>query len=160
MLEVMAATISPRRLPVVPITVGILAVLAIAGGLVYLSRPAPSSRQNEPASQEAKDYVSHLQLSDVTMQASENLMKQRLVEVQGKISNNGPRALKAVDIYCLFSGIDGREVYRERVPILPASGKFLQPQEIRNFRLPFDTLPDTWNQAVPRMVIARIAFAR
>jgi hypothetical protein len=94
------------------------------------------------------------------MQASENFMKQRLVEVQGKLSNDGPRALQAVDIYCLFYGIDGREIYRERVPILPAKSRPLQPQETRDFRLPFDTLPDTWNQAVPRMVIARITFSQ
>ena len=140
--------------------VGVLAVLAIVGGLFYLSRPAPSPRQNGSASQEAKAYVPHLRLSNVTMQASENFMKQRLVEVQGKLSNDGPRALQAVDIYCLFYGIDGREIYRERVPILPAKSRPLQPQETRDFRLPFDTLPDTWNQAVPRMVIARITFSQ
>jgi hypothetical protein len=157
----MATVASPlRKLPVVPIAVGILAVLVIVGGLVYLSRPAPSSRQNAPASQEAKAYVPHLRLSDVTMQAIENFMKQQVVEVQGKISNDGPRALKSVDIYCLFYGIDGREIHRERVPILQAKGKPLQPHETRDFRLPFDTLPDGWNQAVPRMVIAQITFAQ
>ena len=157
----MAATASsPRKVPLAPITVGILAVLAIVGGLVYLNRPVPASHENALPSPEAKAYVGHLRLSDVTMQASENFMKQRLVEVQGKISNNGPRALRAVDIYCLFYSIDGREVYRERASILSAQGKPLQPEEARNFRLPFDTLPDSWNQAVPRMVIARITFAR
>ena len=157
----MAAAASPlRKLPVVPIIVGILAVLAIAGGLVYLNRPAPSSRQNEPASPEAKAYVSHLRLSDVTMQATENFMKQKVVEVQGKIGNDGPRPLKAVEIYCLFYGVDGQEIHRERVPILQAKGAPLQPHETRNFRLPFDTLPDGWNQAVPRMVIAQIVFAQ
>ena len=157
----MAAAASPsRKLPVALTVASILAVFAIVGGLLYLNRPAPASHGNEPPSPEAKAYVTHLRLSDVTMQASENFMKQRLVEVQGRISNNGSRALQSVEIYCLFYGIDGREVYRERVPILPARGKPLQPEEARNFRLPFDTLPDSWNQAVPRMVIARITFAR
>lgn len=93
------------------------------------------------------------------MQATENFAQQRIVEVQGKISNDGPRALHAVAIYCLFYGIDGREIHRERASILQATGKPLQPQETRNFRLPFDTLPDGWNQAVPHMVIAQISFA-
>ena len=156
----MATAVSAlRKLPVVPIAVGILAGLVIAGGLVYLSQPAPS-RQNAPVSQEAKTYVPHLRLSDVTMQATENFVKQRVVEVQGKISNDGPRALKSVEIYCLFSGVDGREIHRERVPILQAKGKPLQSHETRDFRLPFDTLPDGWNQAVPRMVIAQITFAQ
>jgi uncharacterized membrane protein len=155
-----AAASPPRKLPLVPIAAGVFVVLAIVGGLVYLNRPAPPSRQNEPASQEAKAYVPNLRLSDVTMQATENLVKQQVVEVQGKISNDGPRALKSVDIYCLFYGIDGREVHRERMPILQAKGRPLQPRETRDFRLPFDTLPDGWNQAVPRMVIAQITFAQ
>ena len=87
-------------------------------------------------------------------------MKQQVVEVQGKITNDGPRPLKSVDIYCLFYGIDGREIHRERIPILQAKGRPLQPGEMRTFRLPFDTLPDGWNQAVPRMVIAQIAFTQ
>lgn len=157
----MAAAASPsRKLPVVPIAVGIFAVLAIVGGLVYLNRPAPPSRQNQPASPEAKAYVTHLRLGDVTLQAAENLLKQRVVEVQGKISNDGPRALQSVDIYCFFYSIEGREIHRERVPILEGKGRPLQPNETRTFRLPFDALPDGWNQAVPHMVIAQITFAQ
>jgi len=150
----------PRKLPLVPIAVSVLAVLALVGGLVYLNRPASPSRQSEPASLEAKAYVPHLRLSNVTMQAAENFMKQRVVEVGGNISNDGPRALRSVDIYCLFYSIDGHEIYRERVPILGGKGKPLQPNETRAFRLPFDTLPDGWNQAVPRMFIAQINFAQ
>ncbi len=93
------------------------------------------------------------------MQATENLVNQQVVEVQGNINNDGPRALKSVDIYCLFYGIDGRELHRERVSIIQATGTSLKPNEPRKFRLPFDALPDGWNQAVPRMVIARITFA-
>jgi hypothetical protein len=154
-----SAASTVRKLPVVPI-IGICVLLVLIGGLVYLSRPVPPQAQNASASPEAKAYVSHLRLSDVTMQASENFMKQRLVEIQGKISNEGPRMLKSVYIYCLFSGIDGREIYRERVSILGGTAPPLQPNETRNFRLPFDTLPDGWNQAVPRMVIAQITFTQ
>lgn len=133
-------------------------VILIAGAL-YLNRPV--AKAPEPAaSAEAKAYVANLELSNVTMKASENFMRQQVVEIQGNIANRGPRALRSIDIYCLFSGVDGREIHRERVPIVQSKGAPLKPGEVRGFRLPFDTLPDGWNQALPKMVIAQITFAQ
>jgi hypothetical protein len=51
-------------------------------------------------------------------------------------------------------------IHRERVPIVRATGKPLVPGETRDFRLPFDSLPDEWNQAVPQLVVAQIKFAQ
>jgi hypothetical protein len=30
--------------------------------------------------------------------------------------------------------------------------------ETKSFRLPFDTIPETWNQAMPTLIIAQIQF--
>lgn len=148
-----------RKKPIAPLVVSaVVVVLAIIAVAVYLARPPAKSTVDAPASGEAKAYVHNLGLSDVRMQASENFMRQQVVEIEGKIANNGPRPLKSVDVYCLFYGIDGREIHRERVPIVRA-GAPLKPNETRDFRLPFDSLPDGWNQAMPKMVIAQIAFA-
>jgi hypothetical protein len=145
--------------PIAPLVVAaVVVVLAIAAAAIYLARPAAQATANEPASAEAKAYVQNLALSDVRMQASENFMRQQVVEIQGKIANNGPRPLKSIDVYCLFYGVDGREIHRERVAIVRSAAP-LKPNEIRAFRLPFDSLPDGWNQAMPKMVIAQIAFA-
>lgn len=155
----MATRAAPeKKIPVAPLIVGAIVVIAIIAGWIYLSRPAPKSAE-VTATPEAKAYLPNLQLSNVTMKATENFMKQQVVEVEGDISNHGGRPLQSVDVYCLFYGVDGREVYRERVPMVPAKGAPLKPGETRRFRLPFDTLPDTWNQALPRMVIAQIKFA-
>jgi hypothetical protein len=152
------ATRSRIPLPLLVVS-AFVAVGLIAGG-IYLAR-TPANRQQRPeASPEAKTYVRNLRLSDISMKATENFMKQQVVEIDGKIANNGPRPLQSVEIYCLFSGVDGREIYRERVPIVQTKGSPLKPGEIRNFRLPFDRPPDTWNQALPRMAIAQITFAR
>lgn len=147
--------------PLAPLIVAaVVVVLAGSAALVYVGRPVAHNPQSGPASPEAKAYVRELALSDVTMNASENFMRQQVVEIEGKISNNGPQPLQSVDVYCLFYGVDGRELYRERVPIVRAAGAPLKPSETRAFRLPFDSLPEGWNQAMPKMVIAQIAFAR
>ena len=136
-----------------------LVVLALVAGVFYLSRPVAKTEESA-ASQEAKSYLVNLALSDVNMQASENLMNQKVVEVLGNISNNGPRELKSIDVFCLFYGVDGRELHRERLRIIGGAGTAgsLKPGATKSFRLPFDALPDGWNQAMPKMVIAQITF--
>lgn len=147
------------KTPIPLLVAGIVVALALVIVGVYLARKPVNTSAQPFASPEAKAYLPNLQLSDVSMKATENFMKQQVVEIEGKIANKGSRPVKSVDIYCLFSGVDGREVYREMVPIVQSKGSPLKPGEVRNFRLPFDSLPDTWNQALPRMVIAQIAFA-
>lgn len=148
------------RLPLPLLVVGILVVIALVLGGLYLSRTPSSANTPVAPSGEAKAYLPNLQLSDVSMNAAENFMQQQVVEVQGKITNNGPRPIKSIDVYCFFRGVDGKYVYRERVPIVQAKDGPLKPGDTRHFRLPFDNLPDTWNQAQPQLVIAQITFAQ
>jgi hypothetical protein len=149
------------KVPLTPLLIGAACLVALAAGVAYLNRPASKPADNGPATAESKAYLKNLRLSDVDMTATENFMKQQVVEVQGNITNAGPRPLASVDVFCLFYGIDGQEIYRERLPIVGGTGshKPLAPNDTRPFRLPFDSLPDGWNQAMPKMVIARIAFA-
>ncbi|MGA8026139.1 MAG: hypothetical protein WB992_03275 [Bryobacteraceae bacterium] len=148
-----------KKPPVALLVVGAIVLAGVIAGLVYLNKPVSRRGGEEAASAEAKAYVSNLQLSDVSMKASENFMQQQVVEIDGKIANRGPRPLESVEVYCLFYGVDGREIYREKMPIVQSKGSPLKPNEVRGFRLPFDSLPDGWNQAMPKMVIASIGFA-
>ena len=150
---------SPKKLPLFPLTIaGVFVLLALAAWL-YVRRPAAPANTADRASSEATAYLPHLQLSDVSVKASENFMQQQVVEVQGKIANNGPRPLDTVAVYCLFYDANGRELHRERLPILHSKVTPLHPGETRSFRLPFDALPDGWNQAMPKLVVAEITFA-
>ena len=149
-----------RRRSITPLIVGVLVIVALIAGGIYLSRPVPPRGGNVEASPEAKAYVPNLQLSEVDMKATENFMQQQVVEITGKITNKGPRPLAAVELFCLFLGVDGREIYREKVPIVRSGTAPLVPGQTRSFRLPFDSLPEGWNQAMPAMFIARIVFAQ
>ncbi len=155
-----APTSSRRKLPLIPIAICFIVAIGLVIALLYLSGPVTKPAGNSRATPEARAYVGNLALSDVKMQAAENLMQQRVVEIRGKITNNGPRPLESVDVYCLFYGVDGRELYRERLPIVRSKGAALNPHETRSFRLPFDSLPDGWNQVMPKLVIAQITFAK
>lgn len=147
------------KLPLAFLLSGSLVIVAVVVGLLYLRKPGAEKAQNGPASDEARAYVSNLVLSDVSMKAAENFMRQQVVEIEGKITNNGPRPVESVDVYCLFRGVDGHEIYRERVPIVRLKAAPVKPKETRPFRLAFDDLPDGWNQGMPTLVIAQITFA-
>lgn len=139
--------------------VAVLAVILGAGFFFYLDRashrpPPPPA----PLTSEAKAYARNLKLADVEMQKHESYMKQAVVEITGKIGNNGGRALRSVEINCVFYDPYGQVVLRERVPIVSRKIGGLAPGEIKSFRLPFDNIPDSWNQALPQLVIAEIVF--
>ena len=136
-----------------------LVIVVGAGMLFYLDRasrrpPAPPP----PLTGDAKGYVRNLQLMDVDMQKHESYLKQAVVEITGKIGNNGNRILHVVEINCVFYDPYGQVVLRERVPIVSQKIGGLAPGEIKNFRLAFDNIPESWNQALPQLVIAQIEF--
>ena len=145
----------------IPVGVLVVALVVILGGgfFLYLDRvshqPAPSP---PPLTGEAKAYVHNLRLQDVDMQKHESYLKQAVVEITGKIGNNGDRNLHVIEINCVFYDPYGQVVLRERVPIVSEKIGGLAPGEIKNFRLAFDSIPDSWNQALPQLVIAQITF--
>jgi hypothetical protein len=131
-------------------------VLLLGGGLTwYLNHPAPAASA-PPLTPDAKAYVRNLQLSDVTMKATESYVKQMVTEIEGKITNSGTRTVKQVDVYCIFYNVYGEVVLRQRVPIVKS---LVKSGESRSFRLPFDEIPESWNNQMPQLVIAGIEFS-
>lgn len=136
-------------------TLGI--ALALAGGLIwYVNRPHTTSAASVPLSPDAKAYVRNLQLSDVTMKATESYVGQTVTEIEGKIANSGSRTVQHADVYCVFYNSYGEVILREKAAIVVTG---LKPGETRTFRLPFDDIPGGWNNQMPQLVIARIEFA-
>lgn len=148
-------TAARRRFPAPLIAIAVLVLVVLVAFVVYISLPNRKTQAAGPSS-EATAYLSHLALSDVKMQAAENFMNQQVVEVAGKITNHGSRTISRLEVTCLFHDMSGRVIYQQRVPVVEG-GNFL-PGQTRSFRLPFDTLPSDWNQAMPNLVIAQITF--
>ena len=136
---------------------GAIALLSAAvwGYTEYVSRQTSVTALTP----EAKAYARNLQLSDVEMKASENYFRQTVVEISGKIANAGQRPLDTVEIYCIFHDPYGQLVLRRRLPIVGGRIGGLKAGETKSFRLPFDDLPESWNQAMPQLVIAAVKFS-
>ena len=136
----------------------VVALLA-AGGWGYMRYLDRHANGDIPLTDEARAYTRNLQLSDVEMKASENYFQQAVVEIEGKIANAGDRPLDTVEIYCVFRDPYGQLVLRRRLAIVSPRTGGLKPGETKSFRLPFDDLPASWNQAMPQLVIAGVKFS-
>lgn len=135
----------------------VLAIVLGVGGALgwYIGRPRPAVTAT-PLAPGAKAYVRNLQLSDVSMKATESYVRQMVTEIEGKITNAGNRSVTQADVFCIFYNSYGDVILRERVPIVKS---MLKPGESRDFRLPFDDIPGSWNNQMPQLVIARIEFS-
>jgi hypothetical protein len=140
------------------IVIGLAAILIFGafGWLTFGPKPAPPPPP--VLTQEAKAYLSKLALSNVRMQAAESYVQSRLVEILGDISNKGNRTVKLAEVVCIFKNFAGQEIARERALVVGGRGGPLAPGETKSFRLAFDTIPESWNQALPALVIAQIQF--
>jgi hypothetical protein len=158
---VAAERTSYRNGPGVPVPVYIAAAVAALGlaAFAYLQYGPRRAPAELPLSPEGKAYVKSLALSDINMKATGSFANQTLVEIEGKIGNTGDRPLEVVEIYCVFYDTYGQLVYRPRVPIVTRKMGGLKPGETKSFRLPFDEIPDSWNQALPALVIAGVQFS-
>ena len=137
-------------------------MMAVLGTAVFLwARYTSASAAKGPAAltPEAKAYVRNLKISSPEMKAHESYMKQSIVEITGKIRNDGPQAINVVDIFCSFYDAYGQMVLRERVSIVRQTMGGLKPGEEKAFRLAFDTVSESWNQTMPNLVIAGIQFS-
>jgi hypothetical protein len=141
-----------------PVVIGAVAVLLVGGVAAYLTfGPKPAPPPPPVLTQEAKDYLPNLKLSDVGLQAAESYINSSVVEILGKIGNIGNRTVKLVQVNCVFRNVYGQPIQRQLATIAGKTGP-LKPGDIKPFRLAFDNAPPGWNQAMPDLVIAQIQF--
>jgi hypothetical protein len=138
------------------IALAVILILGVFGWLSFGPRPAPPAAP--VLTRQAKGYLASLALSNVRMQAAESYVNQRVVEILGEISNKGDKTVSTVEVTCVFRDFSGREVLRERVFVVDRQYGPLSPGATKPFRLAFDDIPNTWNQAMPSLVIAQIQF--
>jgi hypothetical protein len=138
------------------IALAVILILGVFGWLSFGPKPAPPP--TPMLTQQAKGYLARLALSNVHMQAAESYVNQRVVEILGDITNKGDRTVSTVEVTCVFRDFSGREVLRERVFVVDRQNGPLSAGATKPFRLAFDDIPNTWNQALPSLVIAQIQF--
>jgi hypothetical protein len=155
---VCAARNNAGSLPLPVLAVLVLVLAGVTAGYFFYRRTAERTRDVPVLTQEAAAYLPHLQLSDVDMKAAENYLGHTVMNITGKIANNGPRTLLLVEIHCVFKDYAGQAVARERVAVIGRKTGPVATGQTRAFDLAFDNIPAAWNQALPDLVISQIQF--
>ena len=145
----------------IPVAVFVAAAVVLAGGTAgyFLYQRAAGRTPHAPVlTQEAADYLPNLKLSDVEMKAAQSYLRQTVTAISGKVTNHGPRAVRLVEVHCVFRDVYGRIVLRERVSIVGRRTGAAPSGQTRAFQLTFDNIPESWNRAMPDLVISQIQF--
>jgi hypothetical protein len=138
--------------------IGGAVALMLGGGIVAVANLTGGPKGVVELTPEAKAYTKNLKLAGVEMKATEAFVGSTVVEITGKITNAGDQPLRQVDLMCVFYDLSGQVLTRERVPLVRAKTGGLPAGVTKDFRMPFDNLPEAWNQRMPQMVIAGIVF--
>jgi hypothetical protein len=153
-------------------------ILAGAVGFLYLDRASKQTPSAPaPPSAEARAYAKNLHfvaddgvmLQNPEMKSHESYLQQAVVEITGNVLNAGERPLDSVEVTWLFKDpgtpMPDGTLYQEviwREPRFLVTKKMggLAPGQFRHFSVSFDNVPETWNQAMPNLVIAGIEFKK
>ncbi len=153
------AKLRRRSGPPVGVIVAGLAVIAGLAGAYFLYQEWRDQAPLLPIlTEEAKQYLPSLDLSNVEMSAEDSFLEQTIVTIVGEITNKGDKTLRAVDVNCVFRDLYQQELSRELVRIVGGGRQPLEPGETASFRLAFDNAPAGWNQMLPSLFIAQIVF--
>ena len=147
--------------PGLPLPILIAVALVLVGvtvGFFWYRQAQNRPREVPILTKEAAAYLPNLQLEDVERTAAENYLQQTATTITGKLTNNGPRAVRLVEVNCMFRDHAGQVVSRERTAIIGRKTGAVASGQTRSFELTFDNIPPSWNQMMPDLVISQIVF--
>jgi hypothetical protein len=152
-----------------PVGIAVLVVLAVGVGVALLWHGKPATKVT-PISAALDPYAASLHITNLAMSESSNLAGGKVTYLDGHIANQGNRTVAGASLQVLFrdyahqvawNETQGLQLIRTRQPyvdIEPASADPLKPGDERDFRLIFDSVPDSWDGAYPEVRIVHVDF--
>ena len=133
--------------------VGLVIVLLVAGGIVLVNRwtesTAPAAQQALPFGPEQQAYAVHIHFINPGVSRVGNFLKQVFTYVNGGISNDGARTIRALDVVVEFHDPFNQVILRENERLIPRGATPLLGGQRRSFQLTFEQIPVQWDQRIP-----------
>ena len=152
------------RPPLVPIAIGVAAVLVVIGLFIVFSRTG-RSQNAVPSTPDA--YAASLKISDVAMSTANNFAGQQVTYLEGKIANSGGKNVTAALVQIIFHDALGQVAQKETqrlmvittrepyVDTAPLNTSPLKSGQTKEFRLTFEHVSADWNMQVPEIAIVK-----
>jgi hypothetical protein len=152
----------------VPLAIAVAVVLVVAGGLVFLLGRGKSAPGVTPISAQADAYAANLPITNPVMSESSNLAGGKVTYLDGHIANKGNSTVMGVTVQILFRNYAHEVAWNETQPLKlirtrdpyvdleAVTAAPLKPGDERDFRLIFDTVPDSWDGAYPALRIVHV----
>ncbi len=146
----------------VPIGLGVAFVVIVVGIVAWLSRSQPKAATPPPA------YAANLKLSDLKMSTAQNFVGSTVTYLDGTVTNTGSQTVTHVVVHVTFKDALNQVTQLEDVPlhVLQTNGPYpdavdlgvspLAPGQSKTFRLTFEHVSDSWNQAYPDLQVTDI----
>lgn len=151
-----------------PLIVAAILVLAVAGGAIWFLGRGKSAPAVTPITAQPDPYASSLPITNLSMSESSNLAGGKVTYLDGQITNQGSRTVTSISMQILFrdpahevawNETQALQFIRTRDPEVdtePVSAAPLKPGDQREFRLIFDSVPDSWDGAYPDLRIVHV----
>jgi hypothetical protein len=134
--------------------IGAVITLILVGGIVWLTRVSqsrgPAPLGNLPFGAAEQAYAQQIHFQTGQMSQSSNFLNQEFVYVGGTVSNDGARAVRALDAVIEFRDPFNQIVLRDPQRIILPDGPPLKAGQSRDFNVTLGAhLPSEWNRQYP-----------
>lgn len=143
-----------------PFLIGIVVVLIVFGAFyaamnfsVGGSGTAATARKPLPFGPAEQAYVAQIKIGGLSLSAYENMFHQKVTYLNGAISNQGPRTIRAAEVTVEFYDASNKLALRDTRRIIDDDTRPLESGETRDFQIGFEAIPDTWNHRFPAIRI-------
>jgi hypothetical protein len=142
---------------------GAVVVLLVAGVIALLTHfISPSHKAADttlPFGAAEQAYAMQIQFQNLQLSHSTNLLNQEFTYVGGIISNNGPRAVDAVEVVVEFHDAFHQVILREVERPIQRTDAPLEVTKQREFQITIEQgIPSGWDQQYPSIRITGLAL--
>lgn len=130
---------------------GGVVILLLCGGVYLLTRsratgPAAEAPLPMTAVEQAYSANIHFRFPDVPMSRASNMLNQQLTYLNGTVSNDGPRAIRQMEVTIEFRDEFKQVILRDTRRIPASTESAIAAGEHRDFQFVFEHIPVDWER--------------